>query len=427
MNQAWDHDLQLGKWIGSAALGALVMYMLDPERGAPRRAQSGEKLRQIGRDTGQAFEKIVQDISHRVGAAEVFNPGERAAHAVRHASAASSAASDTGALPGGAATADMSASGTSATGSPMTGMSSGGVSASGTSVGGASPSHSSASGASPRDSATGGASASGASPGGTFTGGSLASRTSILGMQGIAERLSGTGRGIAEIAHGLRAHSWDPKLRNAAMLGGGALGLLGLALRRSPLGLAAGVAGALILARGAVNRPLTSLIGAGGRSGRVDIEKTVHIDAPPEQVYDLLASYDNFPRFMANVAEVRDLGERRSHWVVKGPAGQQVEWDAMLTEQSRPHRLAWRSVPGSEVEHSGELRFEAVRGGTRATVQLSFAPAAGAAGQAIASLLGHDPKRQLAAALGRMKSLVERGAAPHAPSRGDSAGSQFLH
>ena len=162
-----------------------------------------------------------------------------------------------------------------------------------------------------------------------------------------------------------------------------------------------------------------------GRRG--DIEKTIRIDAAPEQVYDLWASYENFPRFMPNVLEVRDLGDRRSHWVVKGPAGRTFAWDSIITDQSRPYRLAWQSAPGSEIDQAGEVRFEQIHGGTRATVRLSYSPPAGAAGRALASLLGSNPERQLEEDLQRMKTLLERGSLPHGVSQGGTSDSRFLH
>ncbi|NML59941.1 hypothetical protein HHL21_02345 [Massilia sp. RP-1-19] len=62
MRQLTDQNIEWGKWLGFAAVGALVMYMRDPERGAPRRAQSGEKLRDLGKDTGDVFERVVRSI-----------------------------------------------------------------------------------------------------------------------------------------------------------------------------------------------------------------------------------------------------------------------------------------------------------------------------------------------------------------------------
>ena len=116
-------------------------------------------------------------------------------------------------------------------------------------------------------------------------------------------------------------------------------------------------------------------------------------------MFDLWAEYENFPRFMANVVEVRDLGSDLSHWTMKGPGGSTFEWDSILTEKDRPHTLAWRSVPGGEVEQRGEVYLEPFRGGTRATVRMSYVPPAGKAGQALARdrLLGVTTVRRFPA------------------------------
>ena len=60
-------------------------------------------------------------------------------------------------------------------------------------------------------------------------------------------------------------------------------------------------------------------------------------------MYEFWTDYENFPLFMSNVREVRDLGGGRSHWVVRGPGGLPIEWDAVLTEQVPGEILAWRS------------------------------------------------------------------------------------
>ncbi|NHZ43657.1 SRPBCC family protein [Massilia aquatica] len=323
MKQTSGHDLHLGKWVGGAALGALAMYMLDPDRGAPRRALSGAKLRDLGRQGGDMLEKVVHDVSERMGAAG--NSG-----------------------PGGADGATMAATGQHRT-EPASATTSDGDSAR------------------------------------SFT------------MQS----------------------PWRPAPRNAAMPGGGTPGLAGMLIGRMPLAMIVGVAGAALLLRSMRNGALPGLSRQQERSGMVDIEKTISIDAAPERVYELWTSYDNFPRFMANVLEVRDLGNRRSHWVVKGPAGSEFSFDAVLTEQVRPHRLAWRSEPGAQVEQTGSVRLEPSRGGTLATVSLSYRPPAGAVGQAVATLFGGDPERELEEDLGRMKILLEGTPMPRA---GDQPG-----
>ncbi len=172
----------------------------------------------------------------------------------------------------------------------------------------------------------------------------------------------------------------------AAVLGLGALAMSDKSLRRSAAGMLRG-------------RP-------------IEVEKSIQIDTTPEQLYDLWRDYDNFPRFMSRVEEVRSLGDDRSHWVVKGPAGTRLEWDAELTERERGKLLAWRSQPGSSVEHAGQVRFEPALGGTLATVRLSYRPPGGALGHAAASLFGRNPRQDLDADLARMKSFVESGPRP---------------
>lgn len=148
---------------------------------------------------------------------------------------------------------------------------------------------------------------------------------------------------------------------------------------------------------------------AGASDSRIEVEQSIHIDAPPETVYDLWSSYENFPYFMANVEEVRSLGGNRSHWTVKGPMGARVEFDSMLVTQDRPRVLAWRSEPGSEVHHEGTIRLEPSGSGTRATVHMGYRPPGGAIGHALASLFGRDPDHELASDLKRMKRFIETG------------------
>jgi len=44
------------------------------------------------------------------------------------------------------------------------------------------------------------------------------------------------------------------------------------------------------------------------------------------RLMSLCAILENLPRFMEHVKNVSTKDEKRSHWVVKAPAGTQVEW-----------------------------------------------------------------------------------------------------
>jgi uncharacterized membrane protein len=215
-------------------------------------------------------------------------------------------------------------------------------------------------------------------------------------------------------------------LRNPAVVGGGVLGLIGL-FRRSPVGAAVALGALALAARGGGGSALSSLLGGSGRGRSIDLEKSIRIDASPDEVYDMWTNYENFPRFMSHVVEVRDLGRRRSHWVVQGPAGTQFEFDSVLTEQTKNRRLAWRSEPGAQIPNAGSVEFEPYRGGTRVTVRLSYSPPAGALGHGLAALFGSDPKGQMDDDLARMKQYIERGTIPHDAAQREKSGSRFLH
>lgn len=227
------------------------------------------------------------------------------------------------------------------------------------------------------------------------------------------------GKGSRQMRSGFMRDNWPPALRGIAMLGGGAAGAYGL-VRRSPAGLALAAAGLTFFLRGLLNKPVRRLTGLRAGHRAIDLQKSIEIMAPPETVFDAWANFRNFPYFMSHVLEVRDLGEQRSHWVVQGPMGARIEWTASLTEAKRPSVLAWKTDPGSVVEHSGLIRFEPTEDGTRVVVRLSYNPPAGILGHGVAVLLGADPKQEMDDDLMRMKSFIETGVMPHDAARRSS-------
>jgi uncharacterized membrane protein len=143
------------------------------------------------------------------------------------------------------------------------------------------------------------------------------------------------------------------------------------------------------------------------RRRAVDIQKSLYIDAPIDQVYAFWSNYENFPLFMSHVREVEDLGGGRSRWSVSGPGGLPIEWSAVLTQQYPEEVIAWKSEAGSMLENAGIIRFFPSGAGTRVNLRFCYHPPVGGAGQAVAELLGSDPRAKLNEDLGRMKSLLE--------------------
>jgi uncharacterized membrane protein len=213
---------------------------------------------------------------------------------------------------------------------------------------------------------------------------------------------------------------WSPAVRLLAGVAGAGLTLYG-AGRRGLLGLVTGVSGLGLFARGATNLEVRRLLGLGAGRPAISVRKSLNVQAPLERVYEFWSDIERFPRFMANVREVRDLGAGRSRWTVAGPAGVPVEWEAVVTKRVANQELAWQTVPGSPVEHAGHVRLlPNASGGTRMDVHLSYTPSAGALGHGIAWVFGSDPKTEVDADLARMKTRLEAQETAH-PTPGDDA------
>src|SRR5262249_48213513 len=147
---------------------------------------------------------------------------------------------------------------------------------------------------------------------------------------------------------------WTPAARVGASAVGGAAVANGLR-KEGPAGWMSAAAGAALLLRAATNRTFADTFGIGSSANAVHIDKSVHLAAPLEAVYAFWADFENFPRFMSHLKEVRNLGNGRSHWVAEGPGRIAVAWDAEITTQAENAKLAWRSVPGSHVRTAGEV------------------------------------------------------------------------
>jgi uncharacterized membrane protein len=143
----------------------------------------------------------------------------------------------------------------------------------------------------------------------------------------------------------------------------------------------------------------------------VRVDKAITIGRPRHEVYQFWRDLGNLARFMDNVESVRDLGDGRSHWIVKGPAGRRVEWDAVVHNQTENEMIAWRSLPGADVDNAGAVWFKDAPGGrgTEVKVEFQYNPPAGIVGAAVASLWGKEPGLQVERDLRRLRQILEAG------------------
>lgn len=171
-------------------------------------------------------------------------------------------------------------------------------------------------------------------------------------------------------------------------------------------------AGCVVLtARAVTNLPLKRLSGIGAGRRAVDIEEAISVAAPAEDVWPLLSDYSLFAKCMPDVLEVRRSADgRRSRWVISGPAGVPVSFEATETNREEGREISWQTTEGRLIAHTGTLRLtsEGVDH-CRIEVRLAYNPVIGAVGHAMATLLGADPARKLRQDLMRLKSLIETG------------------
>jgi uncharacterized membrane protein len=148
---------------------------------------------------------------------------------------------------------------------------------------------------------------------------------------------------------------------------------------------------------------------AGGRGLRV--ERTVTVLRPRDELYARWRDLARLPELMGHLESVTPIDATRSRWVARGPAQTRLTWEAEIVADEPGHLIAWRSVEGADVDNAGSVRFEPAPAdrGTEVKVLLSYAPPAGRAGGAVASVLGADADRQVREDLRRFKQRMEAG------------------
>ena len=144
--------------------------------------------------------------------------------------------------------------------------------------------------------------------------------------------------------------------------------------------------------------------------GKSATAQAVTINKPVSEVYGYFRNFANLPTFMENVVSIDVEDDKLSHWVVKAPAGQTVEWNARVTEEQVDRAIAWTSEPGASVANSGRIEFrDAGKRGTVVSLTILYDPPGGFIGKLIAKMFQREPAIQARRDLNRFKQLMETG------------------
>lgn len=197
----------------------------------------------------------------------------------------------------------------------------------------------------------------------------------------------------------------------------GATALIAYGLtRRSKAGTALAAAGGLLAYKAAQTSPT-----------KADTHAVFLVNASPEQAYKLWRNFSGLPRFMVHLKSVRELDSRRSEWTALGPGQSEIRWNAELTEDTPNRRIAWRSLPDSDVHTSGSVDFRAdPQGrGTFVSAHVEYGLPGGSLTSGLAALFGKNPEFVVREDLRRFKQLLETGEVPS--TRGQTHGPRGFH
>jgi uncharacterized membrane protein len=142
----------------------------------------------------------------------------------------------------------------------------------------------------------------------------------------------------------------------------------------------------------------------GGKTRRLPIQRWTDVAVPVEKAFKAWTQFDEFPKFMHRVLEVKEEEDNKIHWREKIWFSTR-EWDGEITEKRQNDRIAWKSVSGTQ--HSGVISFHRLdKNLTRVLVTVDFVPSGML--EKMASGM-RFVKRAVEADLARFKAYVEFG------------------
>jgi uncharacterized membrane protein len=103
-----------------------------------------------------------------------------------------------------------------------------------------------------------------------------------------------------------------------------------------------------------------------------NVEQSIDVEVPVRTAYNQWTQFEEFPRFMEGVREVKQLDDKHLRWRAE-IAGKEVEWTADISEQVPDMRIAWHSTSGAK--NAGVVTFHRLDDNkTRVMLQMEYDP-----------------------------------------------------
>ncbi|HEX2996024.1 MAG TPA: SRPBCC family protein [Anaerolineales bacterium] len=139
------------------------------------------------------------------------------------------------------------------------------------------------------------------------------------------------------------------------------------------------------------------------------ITKSVIVKADIKDVYNAWSNFENFPLFMKNIKSVEKIDHKTSHWVMQGPMGVNVEWEAETTAMDEDKRVGWSTKDNQEgnLTTSGQVTFNPLpHNETEVVATVHYKVRAGVPGEVVGRMFG-DPEGRLEEDLMNFKNYIE--------------------
>jgi uncharacterized membrane protein len=143
-------------------------------------------------------------------------------------------------------------------------------------------------------------------------------------------------------------------------------------------------------------------VAAQKKTRRLPIQRWTDVAVPVETAYDEWLNFDEFPKFMHRVLNVKREGDDKVRWQEKIWFSKR-DWEGRITERRKNDRIAWKTTSGTS--HHGVVTFHRIDDNlTRVMVDMEFEPTGMM--EKMASGL-RFAKRAVQADLARFKAHVE--------------------
>lgn len=145
------------------------------------------------------------------------------------------------------------------------------------------------------------------------------------------------------------------------------------------------------------------------RSRNVNIQVTLKVDKPRQEVYAFWRQLENLPLFMEHLEMVNSIDENISVWEAKIPGGiGHIRWRSEIVKEIPNEFLGWQSLPDSNIENAGKVEFRDTEDfGTELHVVISYHAPWGIPGEGMARAFNPLFKKMVEDDVRNFKDFIE--------------------